>query len=55
MTSLKRIFTLCPSLTLIPFDECHSAITRMCIAHVMNGGDYVGFYETAVNYLESLK
>jgi len=51
---MQTIFSLCPTLKELPFDAQHSAIVRMCIAHVMNGGEYVGFYETALEYLKSV-
>ena len=53
--SMDAIYELCPSLKKMEFSNVHSAIVRMCIAHVINGGAYVGFYETAKNYLESLR
>ncbi len=31
------------------------AVTSMTIAHQYNGGHYIGFYETAVQYLKSLE
>jgi hypothetical protein len=52
---MEKIFTLCPSLKRLSFSESHDAITRMAIAHVMNGGEFKGFYETAVEYLESVQ
>ena len=51
---MKAIYELCPSLKNLEFEDCHTAIVRMCIAHVMNGGEYNGFYETATAYLKSL-
>mgnify|MGYP003405464908 FL=1 len=52
--NIEKIFMLCPSLALMDFDSAHSALVRMCIAHQLNGGEYHGLYETALDYLKSL-
>lgn len=51
---MNEIFTLCPTLKKLSFSDSFDAVVRMNIAHVMNGGEYVGFYETAVEYLKSI-
>ena len=55
MDKLNRLFELCPTLKRLAFDEQVDALVRMNIAHAMNGGEYVGLYETAIEYLEGLK
>ena len=52
---MKKIFELCPSLAYMEYTARQEAITRMCIAHILNGGEFVGTIETAVQYLESLE
>lgn len=53
---METIFLLCPSLKRhVDLIEFENALTRMCIAHVLNGGEFVGLYETAIKYLEDLK
>jgi len=51
---METIFKLCPSLKRLDFEQQHNAIVTMCIAHVLNGGEYIGFYETATAYLVEL-
>ncbi len=48
---MKEIFELLPSLKNMTFDAQMDALCRMCIAHVLNGGEYIGLYETAIVYL----
>jgi len=52
---MQKIFELCPSLEAAQYRDQIDAIVRMCIAHVLNGGEYVGIYLTAENYLKELK
>jgi hypothetical protein len=52
---MKKIFELCPSLAYMEYPARQEAITRMCIAHILNGGEFTTTLETAVEYLESLK
>lgn len=35
--------------------EFERALSNMVVAHEENGGYYIGLYETAVQYLKSLK
>ena len=51
---MKRILKLCPYLKRLTASERIESIKRMHAAHVMNGGEYIGFYATAVAYLESI-
>lgn len=51
---MPTIYELCPSLMTMTLTEELNAVVRMCIAHVMNGGEYKGLYVTAREYLESL-
>lgn len=51
---ITKIVELCPALKRHDFEHQHNAIVKMCIAHVMNGGEYIGFYETAIEYLEKV-
>ena len=51
---MKRIYTLCPSLAYMEYNERVEALVRMCIAHVMNGNEYKGLYMTAQEYLETI-
>jgi hypothetical protein len=51
---MNAIFELCPTLKNATFDAQMDAFVRMCIAHVLNDGEYVGLHETAQAYLESL-
>ena len=44
-----------PSLAKMEAHEEENAIVKMCIAHVLNGGEYIGFYDTAIAYMESLQ
>lgn len=43
-----------PSLMYVNYTKFNEALERMGIAYVMNGGTYIGFYETAVQYLKRL-
>ena len=53
---MDKIYELCPSLkTTFRYTDRIDAIVKMCIAHVLNGGEYVGLYDTAIEYLEGLQ
>ena len=51
---MQKIFELCPSLKALSLDAQMDAVVRMCIAHVLNGGEYGGLYETATDYLKGI-
>jgi hypothetical protein len=51
---MDKLFELCPSLVNMHSTDRLEALVRMCIAHVLNGHEYVGIYETAEAYLEGL-
>lgn len=52
---MQKIFELCPTLKALSFDAQMDAVVRMCIAHVMNGGEYNTLYETATSYLTGVE
>jgi hypothetical protein len=39
----------------INYTKFNEALERMGIAYVMNGGTYIGLYQTAIQYLKRLK
>ena len=51
---MEKITDIMPLLALLPYKERIDAVVRMCCAHVLNGGEYVGIYETALAYLHSV-
>lgn len=52
---MERIYKLCPSIKLLDEDSQVDAIARMCVAHVLNGGEFTDIYHTAIAYLESVQ
>lgn len=44
-----------PSLMYVNYTKLNEALERMGIAYVMNGGTYIGLYQTAIQYLKRLK
>lgn len=54
-TTMNKILDLCPTLKNMTHREQLDAVVRMCVAHVLNGGAYVGVYATAKAYLERMK
>jgi hypothetical protein len=54
MSNEELLFKKCPSLLRVDQDALDVAIARMAVAHIMNGGDWHGWLETAVAYLESI-
>jgi hypothetical protein len=54
MNNTELLFKKCPSLLRADEDALTLAISRMAVAHIMNGGEWRGWLETAVSYLESI-
>lgn len=52
---MERIYELCPSIKCLNEDDRVDAIARMCIAHILNGGEFTDVYHTAIAYLESVQ
>lgn len=58
MTNTELLFKKCPSLARLEMRTSEIAldiaIARMAVAHIMNGGVWLGWEETAIAYLESI-
>jgi hypothetical protein len=51
---MDKLFELCPTIKNMHSTDRLEALVRMCIAHVLNGHEYVDIYATAEAYLEGL-
>lgn len=50
----QEIYSLCPILKSLNDHEITDALGRMNYAHALNGGEYIGFLETAKAYLQGV-